>query len=102
MLAEATAQLFLGVRIECAKCHHHPFEKYSQDDYYGFAAFFSRVGNKSSQEFGLRGREQGSGGTSAGDVRPPRTNQTMAPTSLDGKPAADALDRRAPMAEWLT
>ena len=40
---ETTAQLFLGVRIQCAKCHNHPFERWTQDDYYGFAAFFSRV-----------------------------------------------------------
>ena len=43
---EDTAQLFLGLRIQCARCHHHPFEKWSQQDYYGFAAFFSRVGRK--------------------------------------------------------
>src|SRR5262249_17969821 len=40
---EDAAQLFLGQRIGCAKCHHHPFEKWSQQDYYGFVAFFSRV-----------------------------------------------------------
>ena len=43
-----TAQVFLGMRLQCAKCHHHPFEKWSQDDYYGFAAFFARVGRKPS------------------------------------------------------
>ncbi len=41
-----TAQVFLGMRLQCAKCHHHPFEKWSQHDYYGFAAFFARVGRK--------------------------------------------------------
>jgi hypothetical protein len=41
-----TAQLFLGIRIQCARCHHHPFEKWSQDDYYGFASIFSRIGTK--------------------------------------------------------
>ncbi|MFN6108059.1 MAG: DUF1549 domain-containing protein, partial [Planctomycetaceae bacterium] len=56
-LAEATAQLFLGTRLQCAKCHHHPFEKYSQADYYGFAAFFSRVAVKGSSEFGNFGGE---------------------------------------------
>ena len=45
-LAEATAQLFLGARLQCAKCHHHPFERWSQDDYYSLAAFFSQVGRK--------------------------------------------------------
>jgi len=43
---EDTAQLFLGLRIQCARCHHHPFEKWSQQDYYGFTAFFSQVGRK--------------------------------------------------------
>ena len=43
---EAAAQLFLGVRIQCARCHHHPFESLSQADYYGFAAIFARVGKK--------------------------------------------------------
>lgn len=46
---EDTAQLFLGLRIQCAKCHHHPFERWSQEDYYGFAAFFSRVGRKKGE-----------------------------------------------------
>ncbi len=43
---EDVAQLFLGVRMQCAQCHHHPFERWSQDDYYGLSAFFSRVGRK--------------------------------------------------------
>lgn len=43
---EDTAQLFLGLRLQCAQCHHHPFEKWSQHDYYSFAAFFSQVGRK--------------------------------------------------------
>src|SRR6185436_8601719 len=43
---EDAAQLFLGMRIQCARCHHHPYEKWSQQDYYGFAAFFSQVGRK--------------------------------------------------------
>ena len=42
-LVEDTAQAFLGTRIQCARCHHHPFEKWSQDDYWGMAAFFARV-----------------------------------------------------------
>ena len=43
---ETTAQLFLGVRIQCAKCHNHPFERWTQDNYYGLAAFFNRVQRK--------------------------------------------------------
>ncbi len=51
---EDVAQLFLGVRLQCAQCHHHPFEKWSQDDYYGLAAFFSQIGRKSA---GLAGED---------------------------------------------
>jgi hypothetical protein len=101
-LAEATAQLFLGVRLQCAQCHHHPFEKYSQDDYYGFAAFFSRVGTKNSQEFGLFGRESVVLVKPTGDVRHPRTGQVMPPTPLDGQAVDHELDRRLPLAAWLT
>ena len=43
---EDVAQLFLGVRLQCAQCHHHPFERWSQDDYYSLAAFFSQIGRK--------------------------------------------------------
>lgn len=100
--AESTAQLFLGVRLQCAKCHHHPFEKYSLEDYYGFAAFFARVGTKGSQEFGLFGREQVVLVKSDGEIRHPKTNQVLPPTTLDGDPAAEAIDRRQPLAEWLT
>ena len=51
-----TAQVFLGMRLQCAKCHHHPFEKWGQDDYYGFAAFFARVGRKPSLDAQRTGR----------------------------------------------
>lgn len=101
-LTEATSQLFLGVRLQCAKCHHHPFEKYGQDDYYGFAAFFARVGNKGSQEFGLFGNETVIVARADGEVGHPRTGQIMKPTPLEGKPAADAPDRRQALAAWLT
>jgi len=102
MLAEATAQIFLGVRLECAKCHHHPFEKYSQDDYYGMAAFFARTGTKNSEEFGLFGREQAVIVRDSGDVRHPRTNQVLSPKPLEGSAAEHPLDRRIPLADWLT
>ncbi|MFM7842769.1 MAG: DUF1549 domain-containing protein [Planctomycetota bacterium] len=45
-LTTIVSQLFLGIRLECAKCHHHPFEIWGQDDFYSFAAFFARVGHK--------------------------------------------------------
>ncbi len=52
-----TAQVFLGMRLQCAKCHHHPFEKWSQHDYYGFAAFFARVGRKPDMKAQRSGRD---------------------------------------------
>jgi hypothetical protein len=101
-LAEATSQLFLGVRLTCAKCHHHPFERYGQSDYYGFAAFFSRVGTKGSQEFGLFGGETVVVVRSGGEVAHPKTGAAMKPTTLDGVAIDDSLDRRIPLAGWLT
>lgn len=101
-LAEATAQLFLGARLQCAKCHHHPFEKYSQADYYAFSAFFSRVGNKNSEEFGLFGRETVVMVKSSGDVRHPRTGKVLKPKPLEGDEIDHDLDRRIPLAAWLT
>ena len=100
--AEAASQLFLGVRLACAKCHHHPFEKYGQDDYYSFAAFFARVGVKGSQEFGLFGGEQVVLVSSGGEMGNPRTGKIMKPTPLEGQPVAEAPDRRQPLAQWLT
>jgi hypothetical protein len=101
-LAEATAQLFLGVRLECAKCHQHPFEKYSQADYYGMAAFFARVGFKNSEDFGLFGRESVVMVKDSGDVSHPRTGKRLDPAALDGPPLDHPLDRRIALAEWLT
>lgn len=100
-LAEATAQTFLGVRMQCAKCHHHPFEKYGQEDYYGLAAFFARVGTKNSEEFGIFGRESVVLVKSSGEVRHPKTGQNMEPTPLEGEPTDDPLDRRRALAKWI-
>ncbi len=101
-LAESTAQLFLGVRLQCAKCHHHPFETISQADYYSFAAFFARVGTKRSEEFGLFGRESVVVVKSSGSVRHPKTREVLPPTPLFGEPVDHPLDLRIPLAEWLT
>ena len=101
-LCETTSQLFLGVRMQCAKCHHHPFEKYGQDDYYSFAAFFARVGVKGSQEFGLFGGEQVVMVRTGGEVGNPRTGKVMKPTPLEGEPAPETPDRRQALANWMT
>ena len=100
-LTEATSQLFMGIRLECAKCHHHPFESFSQADYYGMAAFFSRVGTKNSEEFGLFGRERVVIVQPSGESRHPRTGKNMVPTVLHGEEMEHPLDRRIPLAKWL-
>ena len=97
---ETTAQLFLGVRIQCAKCHNHPFEKWTQDDYYGTAAAFNRVGRK---ETGLPDDEL-IFVKAGGEVTQPRTGRTMKVRLLlqgDVDVAAGA-DRRVVFADWLT
>jgi hypothetical protein len=101
-LAETTAQVFMGVRLQCAKCHHHPFESYGQDDYYGLAAYFARIKTKASDEFGLFGRELVVYVSGSGDVRQPRSGKVMAPTPLGDRPADDPVDRRRALAHWLT
>jgi hypothetical protein len=100
-LAETTAQVFMGVRLQCAKCHHHPFESYGQDDYYGLAAYFARIRTKNSQEFGLFGGEQVIFVAQQGEVRQPRTGRVMAPTPLGGSASDDPVDRRRALARWL-
>src|SRR5262249_58417971 len=80
--AETTAQLFLGVRMQCAKCHHYPFEKWSQDDYAGMAAFFVRLGTKSSQEFGIFGQERVIFLRPTGEQGHPRTGRVVPPHPL--------------------
>ena len=103
-LAETTAQVFLGIRLACARCHHHPFEVYSQKDYYSLAAFFTRVGTKGSSEFGALGGDTVVVVRRNGAIRHPRTRQVMTPTPLGGQPIeTDGVrDLRRPLAEWLT
>jgi hypothetical protein len=103
-LAESTAQIFLGIRLQCARCHHHPFEVYSQADYYGLAAFFTRVGTKSSTDFGVLGGDTVVKLKPSGSIRHPRTSKIMAPTPLLGSPVEldGVRDLRRPLAAWLT
>src|SRR6188508_1381542 len=97
---ETTAQLFLGVRIQCAKCHNHVFEKWTQDDYYGFAAFFARV----RQKKGALPEDEVVFSATDGEVRQPRTGQVMKPKVLGGPVLDDPAmpDRRMALATWLT
>jgi hypothetical protein len=97
--AETTAQLFLGIRIQCAKCHNHPFDRWSQDNYYGLAAFFSRVqrtpGNTAGEMHVWLDRDS--------EVTQPRTQVKMKPwLPLQGEVnLKDGVDRREKLAEWL-
>ena len=100
--SETVTQVFLGIRLQCAKCHHHPFEKWSQEDYYGMASFFSRVGTKNSQEFGIFGRETVIYLLPTGEVNHPRKGGVVKPHPLDGPVMDDPFDRRRKLAEWLT
>ena len=97
---ESTAQLFLGVRIQCAKCHNHPFERWTQDNYYGLSAFFHRV----KQKAGTREGELVVWVDRAGEVTQPRTGKTMAPWLPGRGLIEDAAlrDRRDVLATWLT
>jgi Protein of unknown function (DUF1553)/Protein of unknown function (DUF1549) len=107
-LAESTAQLFFGVRMQCAKCHNHPFERWTQDDYYSMAAFFARVRQKKDPIEGEK-NPQNPGAEwiyidRAGEVVQPRTGKTMAPRFMGGGLAnvPAGKDRREVFAEWLT
>ena len=102
-LAETTAQVFLGVRLQCARCHHHPFEAYSQADYYGLAAFFTRLQSKSSGGFGQLGFDAVVSLKPTGSIRHPRTGAVVDPKPLLA-PAVDidgVADLREPLADWL-
>lgn len=99
-LAETTSETFLGVRMQCARCHNHPFERWTQNDYYGFAAYFARVGQKPGVE---RDEEQVFVRLS-GEVTHPKTKAVMPPRPLGDAPPVldDGADRRVALAEWLT
>lgn len=99
-LAEATAITFLGLSIGCAKCHNHPLEKWSQDEYWAFANLFSRVGLKN----GDRAGEVLVQSRSDGEALHPRRGVAMPPMPLDGKPLPldSPVDRRVYFADWLT
>jgi hypothetical protein len=100
-MAEAMSQLFLGVRIGCAKCHNHPFESITQDDYYGFAAYFARVKFKGKQ-FGLDDEVVYLDDRT--EIRHPLTNEIVAPAAF-GIAAGEVPpgeDRREKLVDWLT
>lgn len=98
---EDAAQLFLGQRLQCARCHHHPFEKWAQDDYYHFAAFFSLVNQK-----GGATPEQPVFVSKSGQPRAknPKNGRSLQPAGLDAQPLGDDVpgDPRIALADWMT
>jgi len=97
-VTENVAQVFMGMRIQCAQCHNHPFDRWTMDDYYGFAAFFSQIGRKGADD----PREVVVFNSGGGDVRHPVGGRVMAPKFLGGAaPDTAGKDRRQVMAQWL-
>ncbi len=98
-ISENTAQIFMGMRIQCAQCHNHPFDRWTQDDYYNFAALFAQVGRKTSED----SREQIIFNAGGGEVQHPVTGANAIPTFLGGGPAdlTGGLDRRVALGKWL-
>jgi hypothetical protein len=94
------AQLFAGTRLQCAQCHHHPFERWSQQDYYGFSAFFSTLGRKRSDE---PMEEIVFHQTREATAQNIRTKLPVKPTLLGGQPLALAAetDPRTVLSGWL-
>ena len=95
---ETTAQLFLGTRIQCAKCHNHPFERWTQSDYYGLAAFFNRLERRKTQsadEVIMRIVD-------SGEVQHPSDGRVMTPSVPVGLVDGGTRDRRQAFAKWLT
>ena len=104
-MSENACQAFLGLSIGCAKCHNHPLEKWTNDQYYAMANLFARVKCK-----GWGGEPRNGDGVRtvyvapSGDLVQPRTGKPQPPTPLDGRPLEfdDLQDRRIPLADWMT
>ena len=107
---ETAARLFLGVRLQCARCHNHPYDRWTQDDYYSWAALFGRVDYeiKSNERKDKLDKNEFNGEQivlvkDEGEVPNPRTGQTASPKFLGAAtPELDATaDRLPPLADWL-
>jgi hypothetical protein len=102
-----TAQVFLGLRLACAQCHHHPYEKWSQDDYWGLAAFFGRVGRKNIPQPGGFQNQQyqlvSIYSRSNGGVQNKRTGAAAPIKPLDGAPldVPAGEDPRQRLVDWM-
>ncbi|QNN24732.1 DUF1553 domain-containing protein [Planctomycetales bacterium ZRK34] len=98
-LSENVAQVFMGMRLQCAQCHNHPFDRWTMDDYYGFVSFFTQVGRKGAED----PREQIIFDSNKGDARHPVGNRVMKPKFLGGAvpEITGDQDRRKVLADWL-
>jgi len=97
-VSENVAQVFMGMRIQCSQCHNHPFDRWTMNDYYGFASFFSQIGRKGTDD----PREIVVFNSGGGEVTHPVTKQQMKPKFLGGaEPDVAGKDRRQVMAAWL-
>ena len=97
-VSENVAQVFMGMRIQCAQCHNHPFDRWTMNDYYSFAAFFSQIGRKGGED----PRETIVFNSGGGEVKHPVGGQVMPPKFLGGDvPDVAGKDRRAVLAQWL-
>ncbi len=99
LIAENVAQVFQGTRIQCAQCHNHPFDRWTMDDYYGFASFFSRIGYKQAQD----PRELTVYDAGSGEIKHPIAGREVRPTYLGaGAPEIKSgEDCRKTLAGWL-
>ncbi|MEO0416935.1 MAG: DUF1553 domain-containing protein, partial [Verrucomicrobiota bacterium] len=97
-LSENVAQIFMGMRLQCAQCHNHPFDRWTMDDYYSWAAFFSQICRKG----GVDPREQIVYNSGSGETKHTITGKNMPPKFLGGEtPDVKGKDRRAVLADWL-
>src|SRR5262249_55593955 len=97
-VSENVAQVFMGMRVQCAQCHNHPFDRWTMDDYYGFAAFFSQIGRKGTDD----PRETVIFNSGAGEVAHPVGGRQMKPKFLGGpEPDGPGKDRPQSLAKWL-
>ncbi|WP_315852082.1 DUF1549 and DUF1553 domain-containing protein [Tautonia rosea] len=102
-LTTMVSQLFLGIRLDCARCHHHPFEVWGQEDFYGFAAYFAEVGRKGTGlSPPISGGEEIIFASGKGSVAHPLTGETMKPAPLFGEAPEAEDDPRESLAYWMT
>jgi hypothetical protein len=99
VLMENMSQLFLGARVQCAQCHNHPFDRWTQNDYYNFAAFFARVNQKKMED----PMDMFIYESATGEMLHPVSKKPMEPKFLGGDaPPTGDRDRRTVLADWLT